>query len=432
MLDKRFFWSSMIALFLLLSLTLIHTQAAVEAGLADTPTPSETPRPQAVRRTVLANSIRGLALNAPNDANLPPCQSADFGVSIWQNGTQYSDGSFVEISPLSATNGVMLRATDGYLPAICSSDPIGDATAFNDTTGENYPALVWSYNPANVSSSNSFYDGSVPEFYVAQLPLAAYREPANWRLHIDSPSYTDVEISVDTPSQPSGVLDSSGNYVLLGLHPGEHVVGLIFNDVGDANGNVSAQILDDFEFTANSTGIGYVSSQPYWNAVTTFDDLVTGLMVMVGNRGSGLYYPLGENGTFIFTNDNSIHPADTNGDSQVSSDELIRYVQQNYWASAASFPTAVPGGSSSFDCGSLSPHMVIGRAGYVLPGELNNLRDGAGLAAHKIGTIPANGQFLVLAGPVCADGYAWWQVNYNGVVGWTAEGGRGVYWIDPE
>ena len=35
-------------------------------------------------------------------------------------------------------------------------------------------------------------------------------------------------------------------------------------------------------------------------------------------------------------------------------------------------------------------------------------------------------------GPVCAaDGRNWWQVNYNGIIGWTAEGSGTSYWLEP-
>jgi hypothetical protein len=48
-----------------------------------------------------------------------------------------------------------------------------------------------------------------------------------------------------------------------------------------------------------------------------------------------------------------------------------------------------------------------------------------------LGEIPGSSIFAVLSGPQCADGYYWWQVNYNGAIGWTAEGQGSTYWLEP-
>jgi hypothetical protein len=81
------------------------------------------------------------------------------------------------------------------------------------------------------------------------------------------------------------------------------------------------------------------------------------------------------------------------------------------------------------------PHLFVGREGSVISGLGSNvLRDKPGKNAdgsREIGNIPPNGVFSVLAGPQCMSGYNWWQVNYNGQVGWTAEGEGAVYWLQP-
>jgi hypothetical protein len=82
-----------------------------------------------------------------------------------------------------------------------------------------------------------------------------------------------------------------------------------------------------------------------------------------------------------------------------------------------------------------TPRLVLGGNGAVIPslGE-NVLRDRPGRSAVgsvEIGIIPPNGVFIVMAGPECASGLNWWQVNYNGQVGWTAEGEGNTYWLEP-
>ncbi len=82
----------------------------------------------------------------------------------------------------------------------------------------------------------------------------------------------------------------------------------------------------------------------------------------------------------------------------------------------------------------LPPRLAIGVTGMVVPGLPNALRSQPGLnisGSTVIGNLQQGAIFTVLNGPVCRDGYNWWQVTAGGVTGWTAEGEIGVYWIDP-
>ncbi|MBN1963671.1 MAG: hypothetical protein JW910_03425, partial [Anaerolineae bacterium] len=45
------------------------------------------------------------------------------------------------------------------------------------------------------------------------------------------------------------------------------------------------------------------------------------------------------------------------------------------------------------------------------------------------GSVPGGESFAVLDGPVCADGFNWWQVDYGGQVGWTVEGSGSEYFL---
>ena len=70
----------------------------------------------------------------------------------------------------------------------------------------------------------------------------------------------------------------------------------------------------------------------------------------------------------------------------------------------------------------------------MLPGLPNAVRNapGTGSGSVVIGEIPGGGGFSVISGPQCGnDGRTWWQVNYSGVTGWTAEGEGGAYWVEP-
>lgn len=69
--------------------------------------------------------------------------------------------------------------------------------------------------------------------------------------------------------------------------------------------------------------------------------------------------------------------------------------------------------------------------GYVLPGSANNMRGNPTTSAELVGSIPAGDWFTVNRGPVCADGFAWWEVDYQDTRGWTVEAGDDGYWLAP-
>ena len=49
----------------------------------------------------------------------------------------------------------------------------------------------------------------------------------------------------------------------------------------------------------------------------------------------------------------------------------------------------------------------------------------------ELDLIPPGSPFEVLDGPVCNQNFAWFQVNYDGLVGWTAEANAVEYWLEP-
>lgn len=82
------------------------------------------------------------------------------------------------------------------------------------------------------------------------------------------------------------------------------------------------------------------------------------------------------------------------------------------------------------DC-TLTPRLEIGSTARVTPGDPNNVRAEPTTNSANIGSIPGSGMFVVMDGMVCADGFNWWQVNFDGLIGWTVEGNNGTYWVEP-
>ncbi len=83
--------------------------------------------------------------------------------------------------------------------------------------------------------------------------------------------------------------------------------------------------------------------------------------------------------------------------------------------------------------GALVSRLQVGGAGRVtlVPALPNRVRSGPGYGYPVVGHIPAGGVFTVLSGPTCSQGTAWWQVNYNGLIGWTAESSPVAYFLEP-
>lgn len=82
--------------------------------------------------------------------------------------------------------------------------------------------------------------------------------------------------------------------------------------------------------------------------------------------------------------------------------------------------------------GFLPSRLVAGGIGRVTPGTPNRLRSTPATSGAIVGQIPGGDAFRVINGPECDPaGIAWWQVEYNGLVGWTAEGQGTEYWTEP-
>lgn len=91
-------------------------------------------------------------------------------------------------------------------------------------------------------------------------------------------------------------------------------------------------------------------------------------------------------------------------------------------------PEANNGNSNS--CTGITLGLDIGDIARITPGLPNNLRAGAGESYNRIDRIPGEAEFIIVGGPSCAGGYWWWKVQYQGQVGWTAQGDGSDLWIE--
>ncbi len=97
---------------------------------------------------------------------------------------------------------------------------------------------------------------------------------------------------------------------------------------------------------------------------------------------------------------------------------------------ALTTPTPNPGVTQCLNAP--PPRLQVGGQGRVtLGGVPNRIRSQPNTSGTILGQIPPGDVFSVIGGPNCDGTYSWWQINYNGVVGWTAEGTGSTYFVEP-
>ncbi|MDZ4763514.1 MAG: protein kinase [Chloroflexota bacterium] len=124
---------------------------------------------------------------------------------------------------------------------------------------------------------------------------------------------------------------------------------------------------------------------------------------------------------------------DTDGDGVPDNEDIAPILPPT--ATITPFPT-IFGSAGDICVGSPVPgRMIVGAPARVASGGLaNRVRsdpskaDGQVVALMRPGT-----NFVVVGGPTCdsVDQLRWWQINYGGLVGWTAEGENGEYYLEP-
>jgi serine/threonine protein kinase len=95
-------------------------------------------------------------------------------------------------------------------------------------------------------------------------------------------------------------------------------------------------------------------------------------------------------------------------------------------SAASGTPVVCPGGR-------LPTRLTVGDTGRVRDEDPRplNIRNGAGTGFDRLGQLLVNDQFLVIGGPVCEGGLAWYRIEYGGSrEGWIAEGDT-FYFVEP-
>lgn len=100
--------------------------------------------------------------------------------------------------------------------------------------------------------------------------------------------------------------------------------------------------------------------------------------------------------------------------------------------------TNVESQTAQVTCAGSPPTRMVGAQRGRVAQRFSTLR--AAIASDRVLAImPGGATFNMVSGPVCGGfgNFTWWQVNYNGLVGWVTEGavrsiyGSNQYWIAP-
>jgi hypothetical protein len=123
---------------------------------------------------------------------------------------------------------------------------------------------------------------------------------------------------------------------------------------------------------------------------------------------------------------------DTDGDGILDGDDNSPNIEST--STPTAFPTLV-GAPGEVCAGSPAPSRLrSGINAVVEPGGVRNrVRDNPGkLVGEIIGWMPPGVGFEVIGGPECDpdDHIRWWQVDYNGLIGWTAEGEGDEFYLN--
>ena len=110
----------------------------------------------------------------------------------------------------------------------------------------------------------------------------------------------------------------------------------------------------------------------------------------------------------------------------------LRLITDTPAPTAFIMPTPPPAPTASC-AGAPRERLIIGERGRVLPDDPRsvNVRRLPGTEHTLVTVIPINGLFMVLDGPVCADGFEWYKVHYREATGWLAEGDLTSYYVEP-
>jgi hypothetical protein len=298
-------------------------------------------------------------------------------------------------------NGTLLAGT--IISGDGTSDPRNEVRLWNSGTAELVMTLTTAQSPTSLAWSPDGSQLAVGEFYQGSITIWD-TQTESLLATLDGPTTVSALDWNADGSQLASVFDSGSVWVW----DIETAANLIIIDTEDAS-IVDWNPSDSLMATAGSNSV------ELWNPATGER------LISLAGRGAVAWSP---DGTRIATStlDNRISIID------VSNLSIPVSITDN---DATQVPGDISSPTPTFCPDAPSPRLTVGQQARVVPSWASNLRAEPALDAERVLIIPGRGVFTVLDGPLCEADYVWWQVEYDGQRGWTAEGREGEYWLEP-
>lgn len=123
---------------------------------------------------------------------------------------------------------------------------------------------------------------------------------------------------------------------------------------------------------------------------------------------------------------------DYNGTVGWVSEGQVRSIWGNnlYWIEPVGDPPTTPPPSPEPPCNASPATRLDGASQGQVAQVYSSIRSAIG-SPNVLKVMPGGAVFDILDGPVCAGPHYWYQVSYDGTTGWSTEGYRSTYWLEP-
>lgn len=298
-----------------------------------------------------------------------------------------------------------------------------------DSGGNQYGVCVFS--PGDECESWAYYRGECapqadptqPPAPPTELPVPTETAAPEFKTYRDDTFRIELQYPADWNIHISGLGEYSPQSNLVNLSQGKWILSIHIKMIGDS--------------TIFGGGLGAGDIQPL-DTITVLGSSVHGNALNYENKIKSIWYG-------IKTPDLEIYAKlidSSQGDYRaiLISEEIaqdVKDILESMVRTGAPLPTPQPTPffaptQTTVPVGcSMNAQLVVGSQAQITPGLPNTLRSAPGRESDSqvIGSIPGGGIIDVLDGPVCKSGYNWWKVEYGSLVGWTAEGINGTYWV---